>query len=99
MAVLFAMFGVVAVAKATRDKVEGVPVSAAFTGLSYAAVIIPSVGLAVALWMSSEPATARWALFIAAVLLVYASATVQKNVRDLAVFTKLALIAPPDRRG
>lgn len=98
MVVLFAMFGVVALSKSVRDKVEGIPVSPAFYGLSFAAVAIPAVALILMLIFSDFAIATRWLIFICAVLLVYATAAVQKNIRDLAAFNALAAIAPPQRQ-
>lgn len=97
MVVLFAMFGVVALSKAVRDKIEGIPVSPAFYGLSFAAVGIPTVALVLMLIFSDFPVSTRWLIFICSVLLVYVTAAVQKNIRDLAAFNSLAAIAPPQK--
>lgn len=93
--VLFAMFGVVALSKAVRDKIEGIPVSPAFYGLSFAAVAIPATILIVMLLFSDFAVATRWLIFICSVMLIYVTAAVQKNIRDLAAFKSLATIAPP----
>ena len=95
MGALFAMFGIIALAKSTRDKIEGIPVSSLFLGLSYAAVAIPSAGLIIALWYAPYSYEQRWLFFVGAVLLLFTTSTIQKNVRDLEAFRKLNLTSPP----
>ena len=82
-ALCFGLYGIVGVAKATRDRMEGISeTTIAFVGISWIAALAPILILGVFLVNSDLPA-ANQGMFAALYLLAAIGAiTVQKNVRD-----------------
>lgn len=95
LTILFALFGVVALSKSIRDRVEHIPVNPVFYGLSYVAVLAPATFLAAILYYCDYAADTKWLIFASATLMAFAAASIQKNIRDVAVFTGLQTMTPP----
>lgn len=86
---LFGLFGVVSLQKAVRDKLEGVPVTPIYYGLSWIAVGAAVLLLTIGLWESDMLRSEKGFYGMAYVLSLFAAVTVQKNVRDLAASPRL----------
>ena len=86
---LFGLFGVVSLQKAVRDRIEGVPVTAIYYGLSWVAVGAAVLLLTVGLWESPDLIRSEKGFYgMAYVLALFAAVAVQKNVRDLEFYPK-----------
>jgi uncharacterized membrane protein YiaA len=83
---MYGLFAAVSLQKSVRDKGEGIPVTAIYFGLCWISLGIALVLLAVGLWNSSLAPSEKGFYAMAFVLSIFAAITVQKNVRDVAVF-------------
>lgn len=79
---LYGLFAAVSVQKAVRDRMEGVPVTALYSGLAWFAVLSSLLLLLVGLWNASLPYSTRGFLGMAYALALFAAIAVQKNTRD-----------------
>jgi uncharacterized membrane protein YiaA len=80
---LFGLFGAVAVSKSVRDKLENIPVSSLFYGLSWVAAIIPILFIVIALWNADMGVSEKGFYGMSISLTMFATIAIQKNVRDL----------------
>ena len=85
---LFGLFSVVSVQKVTRDKLEGIPVTPVYYGISWFTTIASITLLVIGLWNVNIPLSEKGFYGMAFTLSLFASVTVQKNVRDMALFEK-----------
>jgi len=86
---LFGIFGVIALTKAIRDREEGIPVTGAFIGASWAGTLTPMILMAVYLLnVSGLNELQRGLLFLTFIAGVFAMVVVQKNFRDVADYNK-----------
>ncbi len=82
---LFGLFSVVSVQKNVRDKVEDVPVSEIYFGLSWLAILISITLLVIGLWNANLSLSEKGFYGMAYSLSMFAAIAVQKNVRDVAL--------------
>jgi uncharacterized membrane protein YiaA len=80
--VMFGLFSAVSVQKAVRDKLENIAVTDIYYGLSWAAVLLCIVLLAVGLFNASMLPSEKGFYAFAFVLAIFGSIAVQKNTRD-----------------
>jgi uncharacterized membrane protein YiaA len=80
--VMFGLFSAVSVQKAVRDKLEGIAVTDIYYGLSWFAVILCIVLLAVGLFNASLLPSEKGFYAFAFVLAIFGAVAVQKNIRD-----------------
>jgi uncharacterized membrane protein YiaA len=80
--VMFGLFSAVSVQKAVRDKLEGIAVTDIYYGLSWFAVILCIVLLAVGLFNASMLPSEKGFYAFAFVLAIFGAVAVQKNIRD-----------------
>jgi uncharacterized membrane protein YiaA len=80
------IFAAVSLQKSVRDRVEGLPVSALYLGLSWSVVGIAVVMLAVGLWNSGMALSEKGFYGMAFAMALFAAVAVQKNVRDTLQF-------------
>ena len=80
--VMFGLFSAVSVQKAVRDKLEGIAVTDIYYGLSWFAVILCIVLLAVGLFNASLLPSEKEFYAFAFVLAIFGAVAVQKNIRD-----------------
>ena len=80
------VFAAVSLQKSGRDRVEGLPVSALYLGLSWAVVAIAVVMLMVGLWNSGMLLSEKGFYGLAFAMTLFAAVAVQKNVRDTLQF-------------
>lgn len=80
------IFAAVSLQKSVRDRVEGLPVSALYLGLSWAVVGLAVLMLAVGLWNSGMALSEKGFYGMAFAMALFAAVAVQKNVRDTLQF-------------
>jgi uncharacterized membrane protein YiaA len=80
--VMFGLFSAVSVQKAVRDKLEGIKVTDIYYGLSWFAIILCIVLLAVGLFNASLLPSEKGFYAFAFVLAIFGAVAVQKNIRD-----------------
>lgn len=80
--VMFGLFSAVSEQKAVRDKLEGIAVTDIYYGLSWFAVILCIVLLAVGLFNASMLPSEKGFYAFAFVLAIFGAIAVQKNTRD-----------------
>lgn len=85
---MFGLFAAVSVQKCVRDRLEGVPVTNIYLGLSWAATIISLALLVIGLWNASLALSEKGFYGMSFLLSLFAAIAVQKNTRDLALSEK-----------
>lgn len=81
---LFGLFAAVSVQKSVRDKLEGIPVTGLYYGLSWLAAGSAVLLLVIGLWNASLLLSEKGFYGIAFTLSLFAAIVVQKNTRDVA---------------
>lgn len=86
---MFALFAGVSLQKAVRDRMEGIPVTPIYYGISWFSTALPVLLLIIGLWNAHLPRFEKGYYAMSFLLTFFASIAVQKNVRDCAAFDKL----------
>ena len=84
---LFGLFSVISVQKAVRDRMENVPVTDMYYGISWFTTIVSMVLLIIGLWNANLPLSEKGFYGMSFTLSLFAAVAVQKNVRDLAIWS------------
>ncbi|NYF23186.1 putative membrane protein YiaA [Sporosarcina sp. JAI121] len=80
---IFGLYSSVSLQKAVRDKDEGIPVTNVYYGISWFALIISILLMAIGLYNAGSIVLSEKGFYgMAFVLSIFATITVQKNVRD-----------------
>ncbi len=80
---MFGLYSAVSLQKAVRDKEEGVPVTSVYYGVSWFALIIAISLMVIGLYNAGSITLSEKGFYgMAFVLSLFASITVQKNIRD-----------------
>ena len=80
---VFGLYSSVSLQKAVRDKEEGIPVTNIYYGISWLALIIAILLMAIGLYNAGSIVLSEKGFYgMAFVLSIFAAITVQKNVRD-----------------
>lgn len=87
--IFFGLFSVISVQKSVRDKIEGVPVTEIYHGISWFVTILSIVLLVVGLWNARMTLSERGFFGMSFILSLFGAVAVQKNVRDLKLFKSL----------
>jgi len=83
---VFGLYAAVSLQKAVRDKEEDIPVSGIYYGLSWFAVIVAISLMAIGLFNAGSIILSEKGFYgMAFILSLFASITVQKNIRDTQV--------------
>jgi len=82
---MYGVFSAVSLQKSVRDRLEGIPVTPIYFGLSWASLFLTLTLLAVGLWNAEMALSEKGFYGMAFVLAMFAAVTVQKNTRDLAL--------------
>jgi uncharacterized membrane protein YiaA len=82
---LFGLFSVISVQKAVRDRLEGIPVTEIYYGISWFTTICSIVLMIIGLWNADMLLSEKGFYGLAFILSLFSSVTVQKNIRDLAI--------------
>lgn len=82
---LFGLFAVISVQKNVRDKMEGIPVSDIYYGLSWFSTLASLTLLVIGLWNADLELSEKGFFGMSYLVGLFAAITVQKNTRDLKV--------------
>ncbi|HMI60521.1 MAG TPA: inner membrane protein YiaA [Puia sp.] len=85
---LFGLFAVVSVQKSVRDRLEGIPVTDIYYGLSWFCTILSIILLVVGLWNATMLPSEKGFYAFAFLLAMFGAIAVQKNTRDTQQATK-----------
>lgn len=81
--ILYGLFSAISLQKVIRDKMEGIPVTHLYFGLSWASVMICVLLLAAGLWNANLLLSEKGFYLMAFLMSLFGAVCVQKNVRDL----------------
>lgn len=80
---IFGLYSAISLQKAVRDKDEGIPVTNIYYGISWFALIISIILIAIGLYNAGSIVLSEKGFYgMAFVLSLFAAITVQKNIRD-----------------
>jgi uncharacterized membrane protein YiaA len=82
---MYGLFSAVSVQKAVRDRLEDIPVTNIYYGLSWFSTILSIVLLVIGLWNAEMTMAEKGFYAIAFMMSLFASIAVQKNTRDAAL--------------
>jgi len=85
---MFGLFAVVSLQKSVRDRLEGIPVTDIYYGLSWFCTILSIILLAVGLWNATLLPSEKGFYAFAFLLAMFGAIAVQKNTRDSQLATK-----------
>ncbi len=85
---MFGLFAVVSLQKSVRDRLEGIPVTDIYYGLSWFATILSIILLVIGLWNATLLPSEKGFYAFAFLLGMFGAITVQKNTRDSQQATK-----------
>jgi len=85
---LFGLFSAISVQKSVRDKLEDIPVTNIYYGLSWACTLISILLLTIGLWNATLLLSEKGFYAMSFLLTLFAAIAVQKNTRDLINFEK-----------
>jgi uncharacterized membrane protein YiaA len=80
---MYGLFSVVSLQKAVRDRLEGLPVTDIYYGLSWFSTILAIILLIVGLWNATLLPSEKGFYSFAFLLSLFAAIAVQKNTRDV----------------
>ena len=80
---LFGLFSVISVQKAVRDKLEGIPVTEMYYGVSWFTTLISIALLIIGLWNADLLLSEKGFYAMSFLLSLFAAIAVQKNTRDV----------------
>lgn len=84
---LFGLFSIISVQKSVRDKLEGMPVTELYYGISWFAAISSVVLLIIGLWNADLLLSEKGFYGMSYLVSLFAAIAVQKNTRDLKLFS------------
>lgn len=79
---MFGLFSVISLQKAVRDKLEGIPVTDTYHGLSWFSTVLSIILLVVGLWNATLLRSEKGFYAFSFILALFGAITVQKNTRD-----------------
>ncbi|GAA4050471.1 inner membrane protein YiaA [Hymenobacter glaciei] len=79
---MYGLFAAISVQKSVRDRLEGLPVTNLYYGISWVSVLLTVLLLAVGLWHATLTLSEKGFYAMAFVLSMFAAIAVQKNTRD-----------------
>jgi uncharacterized membrane protein YiaA len=79
---MFGLFAVVSLQKAVRDRLEGLPVTDIYYGLSWFATILSILLLIIGLWNATLLPSEKGFYSFSFLLALFGAIAVQKNIRD-----------------
>ena len=83
---MYGLFAAVSVQKNVRDRIEGIPVTAIYYGISWFSTILAIVLLVVGLWNATLLPSEKGFYAFAFLLGIFGAIAVQKNTRDMQIF-------------
>ncbi|MBT9595259.1 MAG: YiaA/YiaB family protein [Vitreoscilla sp.] len=84
---MYGLFSAVSLQKSVRDRLEGIPVTGIYFGLCWVSVSLALLLLAIGLWNATLASSEKGFYAMAFLLSLFAAVAVQKNVRDVALFS------------
>ncbi len=81
---LYGLFSAVSLQKSVRDRLQGIPVTGIYYGLSWCSLGLSVLLLAIGLWNASLALSEKGFYAMSFVLSLFAAVAVQKNIRDIA---------------
>jgi uncharacterized membrane protein YiaA len=85
---MFGLFSVVSVQKSVRDKLEKIPVTDIYYGISWFCTILSLVMLTIGLWNAHLLPSEKGFYAFSFVLALFSVVAIQKNTRDKMVFDR-----------
>lgn len=82
---MYGLFAAVSVQKSVRDRIEGIPVTAIYYGISWFSTILAIVLLVVGLWNATLLPSEKGFYAFAYLLGIFGAIAVQKNTRDMQI--------------
>ncbi len=82
---MYGLFAAVSVQKSVRDRLEGIPVTAIYYGISWFSTILAIVLLVVGLWNATLLPSEKGFYAFAYLLGIFGAIAVQKNTRDMQI--------------
>lgn len=79
---MFGLFSIISVQKSVRDKLEGIPVTDLYYGISWFTTLLSLVLLVVGLWNAQLLLSEKGFFGMSFLLSMFSAITVQKNTRD-----------------
>lgn len=83
---LYGLFSAVSLQKSVRDRLEDIPVTGIYFGLCWFSLGVSILLLTVSLWNAPIELSVKGFYAMSYLMSLFAAVTVQKNVRDLALF-------------
>jgi uncharacterized membrane protein YiaA len=83
---MFGLFAVVSVQKSVRDRLEDIPVTDIYYGLSWFSTILTLVLLVIGLWNAELLLSEKGFYAFSYLLAIFGAITVQKNTRDSLIY-------------
>ena len=80
---MYGLFSVVSLQKSVRDRLEGLPVTDIYYGLSWFSTILSIILLTIGLWNATLLPSEKGFYAFSFLLALFAAVAVQKNVRDV----------------
>ncbi|MES2511732.1 MAG: inner membrane protein YiaA [Pseudomonadota bacterium] len=96
---MYGLFSAVSLQKSVRDRLESIPVSGIYFGLCWISLGVAVLLLAIGLWNSALSPSEKGFFAMSFLLSLFAAVTVQKNVRDVALFDTAQPDAPETAPG
>ena len=81
--IMFGLFSVVSVQKSVRDRLEGIPVTDLYYGVSWLAALLAVTLLTIGLWNADLSLSEKGFYSMSFLLSMFSAIAVQKNTRDL----------------
>ncbi|RIV19821.1 hypothetical protein DYU11_23120 [Fibrisoma montanum] len=85
---MYGLFSAVSVQKSVRDRLEGIPVTNVYYGISWISVLLAILLLTVGLWNATLTLSEKGFYAMSFTLSLFAAIAVQKNTRDSQVAEK-----------
>ena len=85
---MYGLFSAVSLQKSVRDRLEGIPVTGIYYGLSWVSLGISVLLLSVGLWNAVLAGSEKGFYAMAFLLALFGAVAVQKNIRDVAQFNR-----------
>lgn len=79
---MYGLFAAISVQKSVRDRLEGIPVTNLYYGISWVSVLLTVLLLSVGLWNATLTLSEKGFYTMSFVLSLFAAIAVQKNTRD-----------------
>ena len=80
---MYGLFSVISVQKAVRDRLEGIPVTDIYYGISWFSTILSIALLVIGLWNATLLPSEKGLYAFAFLLAIFGAIAVQKNTRDI----------------